>query len=276
MAKRREKMEKIKKIVNVLPWIILIIAVTAIFAMIRYMGLEEESIIENNKETVAELQAEIADLQAEKDELHLKIDDLQSKAEFYQEQIDAYSDKPDEWQGVIDGLYDQLKKIYTADPEALDALAEDLFMKAGEKIAKNDYSTFPEYTKRGWNAGVTEPLETEIDGAKCEMRYYPFYWLEEEYSNLFTGDLLDKVFDKRFIIKEGYLYVKEVEKGATEWGVANAELTKISETGDEIKYSVKYDREENGKITDKGLTCTMTIIYEEGRYKVSDTDFGNL
>lgn len=251
-------MERIKKISSVLPWIILVIAITAIFATVHFSSLEKK----NHDETVAELQA--------------KIVNLQGTADYLQKKIDIYSNNYDEAQSVLDVLYDQLKPTYDADPKALDALAEDLFMKAAEKIAKNDYSTFPEYTKRRWDAGVTEPLEYKVDGLRYEMRYYPFYRMEDEYNHLFTGDLLDKVFSKRFIIKEGYLYVKEVGKGAVEWGVANAELTRVSETDDEIKYSVKYDREENGQITDKGLTCTMTIKYEDGRYKVSDTDFGNL
>ena len=272
-------MEKIKKIGKILPWALLIIAVTVIVAEIRYINIEKENYDDYNKsiaETIEELQAEAVELQEKADELQANIVDLQGKADFYQEQIDSYEDKPNEWQGVIDGLLEQLKSIYDADPEALDMFAKDLFMKAAEKIAKNDYSTFPEYTKRRWDAGVTEPLETEVDGIKYEMRFIPFYWLEDEYSDTFTGKLLDKVYNKRFTNIEGYLYVKEVEKDATEWGAVNAELTRISQTDDEIKYSVKYDREENGKITDKGLTCTMTIKYEEGRYRISETDFGNL
>lgn len=272
-------METIKKIVKILPWALFIIAITAIVAEVRYINIEKENYESYNKavaETVAELQEEGDRLQKKADELQKKIDNLPAKAEFYQEQIDSYSDKPNAWQGVIDGLSDQLKSVYSADKDALDALAKDLFMKASEKIAKNDYSTFPEYTKRKWDAGVTEPLEPTVDGTKYEMRGIPFYWLENEYSDTFTGELLDKVYDKRFTVIEGYLYVKEAEKGAKEWGVVNAQLTRISETDDEIKYSVKYDRQEQGKITDKGLTCTMTIKYEEGRYRISDTDFGNL
>lgn len=273
-------MEKIKKIVNVLPWVILIIAITAIVAEVRYINIEKENYESYNKtltETFAELQTESVELQSKTDELKAEAADLQSKADFYQEQIDAFEDKPNERQGVIDGLSEQIKQIYTADPKALDAFAKDLFMKAANEIAKNDYSNFPEYTIRRWDAGVTEPLEITIDGYKYVMRNEQvFYAYDDDYYTTFTSELLDKVRDKRFTVKEGFLYIKEIEAGAKEWGVANAELTRVSETDDEIKYSVKYDREENGQITDKGLTCTMTIKYEDGRYRVSDTDFGNL
>ena len=279
-------MKTIKKIVKILPWALFIIAVAAIVAEVRYINIEKENYAGYNEilaETVAELQAEADELQSKAEELEAKAeelpkeaDDLQSKANFYQEQIDAYSNKPNEWHALIDGLVEQIEQVYTSDDAALDVLAADLFMKAADKIAKNDYSTFPEYTKRRWNAGVTEPLEYKADGLRYVMRYYPFYWMEDEYSNIFTGKLLDKVLDKRFVEKEGYLYIKEVKKGATEWGVVNAQLTRISEKDDEIKYSVKYDRTENGKIAAKGLTCTMTMKYEDGRYKISDTDFGNL
>lgn len=277
-------METLKKILKILPWALLIIAITAIVAEVRFINLEDENYAEYNKsltETVADLQAEAtklqakaADLQKKAADLQKKAADLQGKADFYQEQIDAYANKPNEWKTEVDGLSKQIKQIYTADKEALNTLATDLFMKAADKIAKNDYSTFPEFPV--YRYYTDQPLEITIDGSKYEMRNREFYWMEDEYSNLFTGDLLDKVFDKRFIIKEGYFYVKEIEAGAKEWGVVNAELTRISEKGDEIKYSVKYDCQEQGKITAKDLTCTMTIKYEDGRYRVSDTNLGNL
>lgn len=286
-------MEAIKKIINVLPWIILIIAVTAIFAMVRYMGLEKENNIENNKKMIAALQEEAADLQAENADLQKAIDDLQaktidalqekivslqSKVSFYQAQIDTYQDKSGEQQDYIDALSKQLKSVYSADQKALDALAKDLFMKACDKIAKTDYSTFPEFPNHRYY--TDQPLEITKDGSEYKMKYDAFRWIKNEYYDIFTGELLDKVIDKRFFIKETKtgtcFYVKEVKKGATEWGVVNAELTRISETDNEIKYSVKYDRQEQGKITAKGLTCTMTIKYEEGRYRVSDTNLGNL
>ena len=274
-------MEKIKKIGKILPWALLIIAVTAIVAEVRYINIEKENYDDYNKsiaETVSELEAEAVGLQEKEDELQANIVDLQGKADFYQEQIDSYEDKPNERQGVLDGLSQQVKQIYTADPEALDALAKDLFMKGADKIAKNDYSTFPEFPDHRYY--TDQPLEITVDGSKYEMKRDAFYCFENEYPDIFTDEMLDKVLKQRFIIKDidysTYIYVKEVEKNATEWGVVNAELTRISQTDDEIKYSVKYDREENGKITDKGLTCTMTIRYEEGRYRISETDFGNL
>ena len=270
-------MEKIKKIGKILPWALLIIAVTVIVAEIRFINIEKENYDDYNKsiaETVSELEAEAAELQAKSDKLQKEAADLQGKADFYQEQIDSYEDKPNEWQGVIDGLSQQVKQIYTADPEALDAFAKDLFMKGADKIAKNDYSTFPEFPDHRYY--TDQPLEITVDGSKYEMKRDAFYCFENEYPDIFTDEMLDKVLKQRFTNIEGYLYVKEVEKGATEWGVVNAELTRISQTEDEIKYSVKYDREENGKITDKGQTCTMTIKYEEGRYRISETDFGNL
>lgn len=278
-------MEKLKKILKILPWALFIIAVTAIVAEVRYINIEKENYESYNKaiaETVAELQEEGDRLQEKATELQEKIVNLQGKADFYQEQIDSYEDKPNEWQGAVDDLSKRIKSVYSADKDALDAFAKDLFMKASDKIAKTDYSTFPEYPSAKMYGGYDEPFEITVDGFKYEMRHrWSFSWIEDEYYDIFTGKLLDKVFDKRFTEiedDEGYLcfYVKEVEKGAKEWGVVNAELTRVSETDDEIKYSVKYDRQENGKITDKGLTCTMTIKYGEGRYRISDTDFGNL
>ena len=249
-------MEKIKKISSVLPWIILIIAIAAISATVHFSSLDKK----NHDETVAELQA--------------KIVNLQGTADYLQKKIDVYSNNYDEALSVLDVLYDQIKPTYDADPKALDALAKDLFMKAADKIAKNDYSTFPEFPV--YRYYTDQPLEITIDGSKYEMRNREFYWMEDEYSNIFTVEMLNKVLDKRFTEIEGYFYVKEVKKGAKEWSVVNAELTRISEKGDEIKYSVKYDRQEQGKITAKGLTCTMTIKYEDGRYRVSDTNLGNL
>lgn len=256
-------MEKIKKFMNILPWILVIAAITVIVAEVRYINIEKE--IYNNYKT--EMAETISNLQSE-------AADLQSKADFFQEQINAYSSKPDEWQKVIDDLSGQLKQIYIADSKALDALAKDLFMKAADKIAKNDYSTFHEFPD--YRYSTDQPLEITKDGSRYKMKYDAFRWIKNEYYDIFTGGMLDKVLDKRFTEIEGYFYVKEAEKGATEWGVVNAELTRVSETDDEIKYSVKYDRQEQGKITAKGLTCTMTIKYEEGRYRVSDTNLGNL
>lgn len=248
-----------KRISSVVPWILLIISVTAFAVIARYISIENE---EHNK-VVAELQA--------------KNVNLQGTADYFQKEIDSYSEKPNEWQGVIDGLLEQLQAVYSADAKALDTLALDLFMKGSEKIAKNDYSNFPEYKRRKWDAGVTEPLEITVDGFKYTMRNDASFWTDHnEYSDTFTGELLDKVLDKRFAEIDGYLYVREIKTGIPEWGAVNAKLTRVSESDDEIKYSVTYDRQENGKITDRNLTCTVTIKYEDGRYKISQTDFDNL
>ncbi|MCH5317564.1 MAG: hypothetical protein J1E05_06260 [Eubacterium sp.] len=283
-------METIKKILKILPWVLLIIAVTAIVAELRYIDIEKENIENYNKslvESIDELQAQAVDLQKEVDnlqkeanELQKEADDLQGKANFYQEQLDEYANKPNEWQGVVDGLSNQLKQIYIADQDALDALAKDLFMRASEKIAKNDYSTFPEFPVYGYDPEDT-PLEITEKGFKYELRdTWVFFWTRDEYEDVFVDEMCDKVFNKRFLTKETehhiYLYVKELKDDIPEWGVVNAELKRVSKTENEIKYSVKYDRQENGKITNKGLTCTMTIKYEEGRYRISDTNFGNL
>lgn len=283
-------MEKLKKIVKILPWALLIIAITAIVAEVRYINLEDRNYSGYNEtlaETARELEEETDVLQAKADELEAKavelqekIVNLQGKADFYQEQIDSYGDNPKQWQSAVNDLSKQVKQIYTADKEALDSFATALFMKASEKIAKGDYSTFPEFPIYRYNS-EGHPYEITQDGIKCVLRdENAFFWVEEDYYDIFTDELAKKVLEKSFVIVEddgrNYYYFKEQKNKVPEWGVANAELTRISEKGDEIKYSVKYDREEQGTITDKGLTCTMTIKYEEGRYRISETDFGNL
>ena len=230
--------------------------------MVRYINLENE---EHNK-VVAELQA--------------KNVNLQGTADYFQKEIDSYSKKPKKWQSVIDGLLEQLQAVYSADPQAFDAFATNLFMRGSDKIAKNDYSNFPELTKERWYSGLDQTLVFASDGYKYEMIDGLVWWYEDGYFDIFTDKLWEKVIEKRFYINEDgehtHVYLKEFEDGIPEWGAVNAKLTRISETDDEIKYSVTYDRQENGKITDRNLTCTMTIKYEDGRYKISQTDFGNL
>lgn len=282
-------METLKKIAKILPWALFIIAVTAIVAEIRYVNIEKENYAGYNEtlaETAGALEAEAVELQAKAEELEAKAekleakaDNLQDKVKFYQEQIASYGGNSKRWQSEVDGLSKQIKQIYTADKEALDSFAADLFMKASEKIAKTDYSTFPEASIYRYNT-EGHPNEITQDGVKCVLRSFDFYWTEDEYYDIFTDELAKKVLGKNFVIVEDdgriYRYFKEQKNKAPEWGVTNAKLTKISESGNEIKYSVTYDREEQGKITAKNQTCTFTMKYEDGRYKISKTDFGNL
>lgn len=257
-------MDKRKTASIVLSLIILITAVIAVCVMYFYINAEKDAQI--NK--IAELEKNNANLQGVMD--------------YLQEEVNAMLKTPDELQSKLDALSEELKTIYDADPDALDILATDLFYKGSLEIAKTQFWDYQQYQKfdpddlPDWFEEENYEFEITIDGAVYEYRNELYSWPIEEYGKIFTGDMLEKVADQRFAEIDENLYVKKVDPNAVRWEAVNAELKRVSETDNEIKYSVKYDREENGKITDKGLTCTMTIKYEEGRYRISDTDFGNL
>lgn len=148
-----------------------------------------------------------------------------------------------------------------------DEKVKELFEKGSAKIRETQYSDYHEYA-------YSQPsAEKTIIGKTYRKRDVLYADVEKEYAKIFTGEALRKVMAKRFTNVDGYLYVRD--GGATGWNINNIRLTKVSETSDEIKYTVKYnDVDEGENLTEK--TCNMTVKLVNGEYRISSTDYCNL
>ena len=95
--------------------------------------------------------------------------------------------------------------------------------------------------------------------------------IKKSYSEIFTGEALDKILNKRFAEFEGFLYVSY--GGATGWDITNIKLSRISMSNDEINYIVKYNDVEIDDSISEEKSCNMKIKYIDGNYKISATDY---
>ena len=155
----------------------------------------------------------------------------------------------------------------TENLSATDKIAKELFEKGSYKIRETQYTDYYQYKD-------AQPLtEKTINGATYRKRNVLYSDVEKEYAKIFTGEALEKVMGKRFMNIDGYLYVKN--GGATGWDVKIIELSKVSESNNEIKYIVKYcDSEED--VLSAEQSCNMTIKLVSGEYKIVSTDYCNL
>lgn len=152
----------------------------------------------------------------------------------------------------------------------VDKIAMDLFEKGSQKIREAEYFILTEY-----DYDFELPfIEKFINGASYFKTDVLYSNVEEEYSEIFTGEALQKVLGKRFIEIDGYLYVSI--GGATGWNIANIKVSRVSESNNEIEYIVTYnDVRIDDSISEK-YSCEMTIKLIDGNYRISETNYCDL
>lgn len=147
----------------------------------------------------------------------------------------------------------------------VDEIAKDLFEKGSEKIRETQYNDYFEYERE-------RPIvSTFINDDVYEKRTVLYSDVKKEYSEIFTGDVLENVLSIRFIEIDGYLYVRA--GGATGWDVTNVNLERISETNGEIEYLVTYNNVNIDGGVEEEETCKMTVKLVDGNYRISKTDY---
>ena len=166
------------------------------------------------------------------------------------------------------GIYTESNEQLDTDNYAEEKTAKNLFEKGSKKIRETQYHDYYEYK-------VASPIvEKTINGVKYQKRNVLYSKVKKQYSEIFTGEALNKVLNKRFAEVDGYLYVSF--GGATGWDITNIKVSKISKSNNEIKYKVKYKDVEIDGSTSKELSCNMTIKFVDGNYKISSIDYCNL
>lgn len=149
----------------------------------------------------------------------------------------------------------------------VDKIAMDLFEKGSQKIREAEYSESFEYDIE---MPFTEKFINGVRYLKTDVLYSN---VEEEYSEIFTGEALKKVLGKRFAEVDGYLYVSI--GGATGWDITNIKVSRVSESNNEIEYIVTYnDVRIDDSISEK-YSCEMTIKLIDGNYRISATNYCN-
>lgn len=152
----------------------------------------------------------------------------------------------------------------------IDSIAMDLFEKGSQKIREAHYSDY--YHKYD----IAEPLtEKTIDGVTYQKANALYHNVEEEYSEIFTGEALKKVLGIRFTEIDGCLYI--LPGGASGWDITNIKVSRVSESNNEIEYIVTYNNVEvDDSISKEEYSCKMTIKLVDGKYRISTTDYCNL
>lgn len=149
---------------------------------------------------------------------------------------------------------------------SIDEIAYNLFEIGSWKIRETSYSDYYEYE-------ISDPvIDKNINGLTYRKTNVLYSSVEKEYSEIFTGEALNKILNKRFLEIDGYLYVSW--GGATGWGITNIKVSNISSQNNEITYLVQYNNLDVGdNIIEEPLSCNMTISQVDGYYRISKIDY---
>lgn len=259
--------EKKKRNVNIIA-ILLIVAVVVNVAMSGYICFDKV----NDKKVVAEYEANASDMQNKIDDLQKAInsvnkDDENALQEGSGEIVESAN--TDELYDEIYELQEQLFGIcYPEDEDIIDTMAKILFYRGSNDIIGALVHDYTEYQRSN---PVVEVTMNGFLYEKCDVLYSD---VVERYSKVFTGNALDEFLSRRFADVDGYLYISR--GGATGWAIVDAKVTRVSESNNEIKYTVNYtaDMGYYMMFSDKVEgTCTMTIKAVDGSYRISEFDF---
>lgn len=241
-------MEKKKNGIIILPMIIFIIAAVAVGAMACYINAEK-----------TEYDEQVAALQADADEMQGMIKDLRIKLE------EAPDETQREMEQRVEKLQDLVDAIESENPNALDIIAHDLFKESSEWILASRLSEM--YYFQVAHPRVVYETGTSIY-SKRDILYSD---VVKFFSEIFTGELLEDFVDSRFIDIDGYAYC--MEGAGSGLGVRKIKVYKTSESGNKIQYRASFRGEvASGDLLEEEY-CSMTIKYENGRYRVSQTSF---
>ena len=262
--------------------VLLAVAVAVNVAMSAYICVDKVNDIKTNSEhesTVSDMQKNIDESQKKIDDLQKNIDDLQeyintastnlSSVTDLQMQVDSLVANNEYYQYRIYLLTEQIDLMFTDDQNSADIkFAKEMFEKGAGKIIailSSDYSQYP----------MAKPhKEAMINDRPFEKRDVLYSDVVKEFSEIFTGDALERVFeslDDRLAEKDGYLYTRTA--GASGWGVQNIKINKVSETDKEKTYQVKSESTAaDGEVFAVNI-CTMTIKQVDGSYRISEFDY---
>lgn len=235
----------------------LILAIIAIIVMGVF-------IYKLNNDKTAEIQKS-TELQAQVNSLNGTVSDLQGKIESISNTINTNSSS-----NITNSTTNNnnSSNSNTINKENTDKIAKELFEKGSRKIREAQYTDYYEYEAANPN------VEKTINGRTYQKRNILYSEIEKKYSEIFTGDALKKVLNQRFAEVDGYLYVSY--GGATGWDITNVSVSKISESNNEIKYTVKYSDVEIDDSISQEQSCNMTIKLVDGNYRIVSTDYCNL
>lgn len=257
-------MKAAKKIAGILPWVFAGIAIIA--AVIIFVYADRAEIDYDTEAKVAELQKSNAALQSTVDELQSNVDILQSNVDSLYDEIDSkYS---------VDGLRGEMKDkaremgwlidaMPSDNPNAIDVIAYDLFYRGSGEIRQLRYNGTE------FLPFITPHIEAKVGDStycKCDMLYSDAVKI---YSQIFTGEALEEYMGHMFADIDGYLYAF-LGGGGSGAGFGNVELTRVSETKNEIKYKVSYSHNFDVETFE---TCTMTIKLVNGSWRISEIDY---
>lgn len=148
----------------------------------------------------------------------------------------------------------------------VDKIAKELFENGSDKIRKLKYSD----DLIGYEESYPRVYKN-MNGKRYLKTDELYSNVENEYSKIFTEEALENVLNERFANIDGILYVSI--GGATGWDITNLEVTRISESSDEIEYISKYKNVYINGISNEEESCKMTIKLVNGTYKISQIDY---
>lgn len=241
-------MEKKKFGILILPLIVFIAAAVAVVFMACYVLSEK-----------ADYDEQIIELQANGDEMQEKIKDLRSK-------LEADTDWEQwEWEQRVEKLQDLVDGIESEEPNALDILAYDLFKESSEWILASRLSEMYYFE-------VANPrVVVEIDGLTYSKRDILYSDVVKFFSEIFTGELLEDFVESNFVEVDGYAYRMEGAGSGTD--VEKVKINRYSESNGKIKCKVICRFEWlNGDLSEENY-YSMTLKFENGRYRVLQTSF---
>lgn len=256
--------EKKKRNINIIA-ILLIVAVVVNVAMSGYICFDKV----NDNKVVAEYEANASDLQKEIDELQkANISDDTDDENISQEDPDEHEKQIEQLYDRISDLQEQVDLIYNEDQDIIDTIATILFYRGANATMKAwSAESFPYVPWAEPSVSIT------IDGLGYEKMAVPYSDMVEKYSMIFTGNALDEFLSIRFADVDGDLYV--LHGGMSGWSIGSAELTRVSESNGEIKYSVSF-ASNFGSVEFPSIekdTCNMTIKSIDGSYRISEFDY---
>ncbi|MCH5171165.1 MAG: hypothetical protein J1F24_07745 [Oscillospiraceae bacterium] len=268
-------MKENKKRKKFLVAVLLTVAVAVNVAMSAYICVDKVNDIKTNSEhesTVSDMQKNIDDLQKNIDDLQEYVDTAStnlSSVTDLQMQVDSLVANNEYYQYRIYLLTEQIDSMFTDDQSSADIqFAKEMFEKGAGKIIailSSDYSQYP--MAKAYDKIV-------INDWPFEKRDVPYSDVVKEFSEIFTGDALERVLgslDDRLAEKDGYLYTRTA--GASGWGVQNIKINKVSESDDEKTYQVKSESTAaDGEVFAVNI-CTMTIKQVDGSYRISEFDY---
>lgn len=252
--------------------VLLTVAVVINVAMCAYICVDKV----NDKKSVSEHESVVYDMQKNIDKLQKNIEDSQKHINSAVPYLSTVSDLESQVESLIAEkehlqfekmhLIGQIDAMFTDDQSSEDIKsAKELFEKGAEKIMEASVSDYPQYP-------MAEPYKkTMIHGYPYEKRDVLYSDIVKEYSEIFTGDILETVLNERFAEIDGYLYI--LQWGASGWGTQNIRINKVSESGDEKTYQVKSERTAaDGDVFDVNI-CTMTLKPVDGGLRISEFNY---